>query len=153
MTGTIGSGKTTFAKKLSKNKKSVIFLIDHSIRQLGVPIKSVQDYDQCYQGVTKIISDLAIQILKLGQSVVLDFGGNVGQWDWLSAISDQGKANIEIFHLMAPIETRKRRVLQRNMEPEEFKFSEQEFASMPTVSAAPDVKREGLKITLVNTVD
>lgn len=151
MTGLIGAGKTTFAKKLSKEKKAVVFLIDHHIRQLGRPINSIEDYDKCYFGVTNIISDVACQLLKLGQSVVLDFGGNVGQWEWLSAIADQTDANIEIFHLLGPFEVRKQRVQKRNLEPGEFNFSDEEFASMPTISAAPSVQRKGLRITVVET--
>jgi len=151
MTGAIGAGKTTFAKKLSKEKKAVVLLIDHYIRQLGMPIHSIEDYDKCYFGVTNIISDIACQLLKLGQSVVLDFGGNVGQWEWLNAIADRADANIEIFHLIAPLEVRKQRVQKRNLEPGEFHFSDEEFSSMPTVSAAPNVQREGLKITVIET--
>lgn len=101
--------------------------------------------------MTNIIADCAGQLLKLGQPVVLDFGGNIGQWEWLSTIADQAGSNIEIFHLIAPIEVRKQRVQKRNSEPGEFIFSDEEFESMPTVSAAPQVQREGLKITVVET--
>lgn len=151
MTGTIGAGKTTFGKKLSKEKKTVVLLVDHYIRQLGIPISSIEDYDKCYFGVTNIISDVACQLLKLGQSVVLDFGGNVGQWEWLSNIADQAHADIEIFHLIAPLEIRKQRVQKRNLEPGEFQFSDEELLSMPSESAAPNVQREGLKITVIET--
>lgn len=153
MTGTIGAGKTTLAKKLSAEKQTVAFLIDHSIQRLGFPIRSIEDYDKCYYGVRNIIADCALQLLKLDQPVVLDFGGNVGHWDWLSKLGDQGDANIEIFHLLAPVEVRWKRVQKRNLEPDEFNFSEEEFASMPTISAAPQVQRDGLKITKVESFE
>src|SRR5689334_7705788 len=130
MTGTIGAGKTTFAKKLAQDKKSVALLIDHYIRLLG-PVHSREDYDKSYYGVRNVIADCASQLLILGHPVVLDFGGSVGHWEWLSAIADRAKANIEIFHLIAPIEVRRQRVQKRNLNPEEFKFSDEEFEAMP----------------------
>ncbi len=151
MTGTIGSGKTTYAKKLSSEKNAVVFLIDDYIRQLGIPIKSVEDYDKYYYGVRNIITDCTLQLLRLNQSVVLDFGGNIGHWEWLSSIADQTSANIEIFHLLAPLDVRRDRVRKRNLSPNEFHFSDEEFESMPKVSAAPQVQREGLKITVIET--
>lgn len=151
MTGTIGAGKTTFAKKLAKEKKTVVFLIDDSIRKLKVPIKSIEDYDKCYYGVRNIITDCVLQLLRLNQSVVLDFGGNVGHWEWLTSIADQTGANIEIFHLLAPVDVRRERVRKRNLDPNEFHFSDEEFESMPKVSATPQVQRDGLKITTIDT--
>ena len=150
MTGCIGAGKTTFAKKLSNEKKAVVFLIDESIRRLGFPIKSVEDYDRFYHGVINIIADSAIQLLQLNQPVVLDFGGNIGQLDWLSSIAEKAAANIEIFHLITPLEVRRDRVRKRNLLPNEFRFSDEEFDSMPKVSAAPP-QRAGLKITVIET--
>lgn len=151
MTGCIGVGKTTFAKKLSTEKKAIVFLIDESIRRLGFPIKSLEDYDRYYHGVVNIIADSAIQLLRLNQPVVLDFGGNTGQWEWLSSIADKAGANIEIFHLIAPLEVRRDRVRKRNRLPNEFHFSDEEFDSMPKVSAAPQIQRDGLKITVIET--
>jgi predicted kinase len=152
MVGTIGAGKTTYAEKLSKEKKAVFFPIDKSIKQLGQPIASKEDYEKYYFGVRDLIGNYALQILELGQSVVLDFGGSVGHWDWLSTIADKAKANIEIFHMRAPIEVRRERVRKRNSDPNVvFKFSDEEFNAMPTESATPQVQRQGLKIIVVDT--
>jgi predicted kinase len=148
MTGTIGAGKTTFAKQLANEKKTVVLLIDHYIRQMG-PVKSKEDYDKYYFGVRNIIADCSRQLLKLGQPVVLDFGGSVGHWEWLCSIADPSAANIEIFHLLAPKDVRRERVRKRNLGPDEFHFSDEEFESMPTVSATPQVQRTGLKITVI----
>lgn len=153
MTGTVGSGKTTFAKMLATEKKAAVFLIDESIRRLGFPVKSVEDYDRYYYGVINIIADCALQLLRLKLPVVLDFGGNVGQWDWLSSIADNADANIEIFHLIAPLDARRDRVRKRNLLPNEFHFPDEEFDSMPRVSATPLVQRVGLKITVIETAN
>ncbi len=150
MTGPIGAGKTTFAKQLSKEKKAVVLLIDHYIRQVG-PIKTKEDFDKYYFGVRNIIADFSRQLLLLGQSVVLDFGGSVGHWDWLCSLADPADANIELFHLLAPKEVRRERVRKRNLQPEEFHFSDEEFESMPTESATPEVQRKGLTVTVIDT--
>lgn len=149
MVGAIGSGKTTFAKRLAEEKNAVFFSIDQNIKQLGQPINSQKDYDKYYFGMREIIADHAVKVLKCGVSVVLDFGGNVGHWEWLSSISADADADVEIFHLVAPIEVRRERIRKRNLDPDVvFRFSDQEFESMPVDSAAP-IERPGLKVTLI----
>jgi predicted kinase len=151
MVGTIGSGKTTYAEKLSREKGAIFFSIDKHIKLLGQPIGSKENYDRYYFGVRDVIADYTLQLLNLGQSVVLDFGGSVGHWEWLSSLADQAKANIQIFHLIVPIEVRRERVRKRNSDPKTiFRFSDDEFNSMSTVSAAPNVTRPGLLITVID---
>jgi predicted kinase len=153
MAGTIGSGKTTFAKKLAKQKKAAFFSIDKHIKQLGQPIKTTKDYDRYYYGVRSVIEDYAVQLLRLRQSVVLDFGGSNGHWNWLKAIAKKTKSNIEIFHLLAPMEVRRERVKKRNLDPKTvFRFSAKEFNEMPLVSTTPKVKQKNLKITVINSI-
>ena len=151
MVGTIGSGKTTYARKLASEKQAILFCIDEDIKQLGQPVESKEDYDKYYFGVRAIIADHASKILKIGMSVVFDFGGSVGHWEWLRSIATQSNSEIEIFHLIAPREVRRERVRKRNADPEAaFQFSDEEFDSMPGESATPSAQ-PGLKITVVNT--
>lgn len=151
MVGTIGSGKTTYAKKLATEKRALLFCIDEAIKKLGQPIKHKDDYDRYYFGVRAIISDHALRALKLGLSVVFDFGGSVGHWAWLEALAKQADAEIEITHLLAPRAVRRERVRKRNLDPDiVFKFSDEDFDAMPTESAAPAAK-DGVKVFVVQT--
>ena len=151
MVGTIGSGKTTYARNLADEKKLIPFCIDENIKQLGQTISSKEDYDKFYFGVRAIITDYASKALKLGKSVVLDFGGSVGHWEWLHSLAEQTNSEIEIFHLLAPVEVRRERVKRRNSDPDvSFRFSDEEFDTMPTESAAPSLQ-PGMKVTVIRT--
>ena len=83
MNGRIGSGKTTRAKQIAIEKNAALFSIDHHVQPLGQPITNAQEYEKYNFGVRDIIAELALQNLKLGTSVVFDFGGSVGHRDWL----------------------------------------------------------------------
>jgi predicted kinase len=151
MVGTIGSGKTTYATKLALEKSAVLFCIDESIKLLNQPVKSKEDYDKYYYGVRAIITNLAIKTLNLGVSVVFDFGGNRGHWEWLQDLALKGEADIEIFHLKAPKEVRRERVRQRNTKQDViFYFSDADFDTYPTESAAP-TPQQGLIVTEIQT--
>ena len=151
MVGTIGSGKTTYARKLSEEKRALLFCIDENIKQLGQSITSKEDYEKYYFGVRTIIADHASKALNLGNSVVLDFGGSVGHWEWLQSVASPSNAEIEIVHLLAPLQVRRERVRKRNSEPHAvFRFTDAEFDAMPTESAAPKDK-PGLRVTEVQT--
>ena len=151
MVGTIGAGKTTFAAKLANEKNAVFYSIDRAVKDLGKPITSREDYDKYYFLVRTAIAAGAVEALKNGRPVVLDFGGSRGHAEWLDGIAAEAGAAIEIYHLLAPLEVRRERVRKRNLEPDVvFRFSDEEFDSMPTVSAAPE-ERAGLKVRVVRT--
>ena len=95
MNGRIGSGKTTRAKQIAIEKNAALFSIDHHVQPLGQPITNAQEYEKYYFGVRDIIAELALQNLKIGTSVVFDFGGSVGHRDWLRSLAQSAKAGQE----------------------------------------------------------
>src|SRR4051812_40132474 len=103
MAGPIGSGKTTLARQIATEKPTAFFSIDQLIKMLGQPISNAQDYEKYYFGMRDIVANISIQFLSRGISVALDFGGTAGHWDWLKAIADTTKADVEIYHLIVPI--------------------------------------------------
>lgn len=150
MSGPIGSGKTTFAKGIAQEMNAVFISIDQYVKLLGQPIESAQDYDKYYFGIRAIIADVAYKILRSGRSVVLDFGGTKGHWDWLKPLADRANVDIEIYNLLVPIQVRRERVQQRNLDPQSiFKFSDEAFDSMPVESIPPD-NHPGLNVINVN---
>ncbi len=146
MSGPIGSGKTTFAKKIAAEKHAVFISIDHYVKLLGQLIGSAKDYEKYYYGVRDIIADVTLKLLKANLSVVLDFGGTQGHWDWLKSIAVAADAEIEIYNLIVPIEDRRKRVQKRNSNPATmFQFSDEEFNNMPIESMTPP-EQTGLRI-------
>lgn len=146
MAGPIGSGKTTWAKRIAAEKHAAFFSIDQFIKMLGQPIHTAQDYDRFYLGMRGVIASAALQFLNRGISVVLDFGGTRGHWDWLRSLAESANADVEIHRLNIPLEIRRERVKARNSDPDAvFQFSDEEFDSMPKDSTTPEA-RPGLRI-------
>jgi predicted kinase len=119
MTGGNGSGKTTYALKLSKEKEAKFFSLDKTIKDFNQPIQSYEDYLLYFQQALNLMSSQAIQALKEGDSVVFDFGGGISTREWLKQIAKSTGAGIEIYHLEVPLEERRRRIQKRNLEKQE----------------------------------
>lgn len=152
--GQIGSGKTTWARKLAKEKKALFFSTDQWIAQLGVPIGSHEIYAKYYTGIRDRIFEVAQQALHLGVPVAFDFGvnspaGRAGHFKFATAAG----ASLEIYHVSVPIEVCRERVRERNKtKPKDiysFTFSDDDF-DIISKDYTPPTKDEGLKIIEVN---
>lgn len=49
--GQMGSGKTTWARKLAKEKRALFFSTDQWVANLGAPIGSHENYAKYYTGL------------------------------------------------------------------------------------------------------
>jgi len=131
MTGGNGSGKTTYALKISEEKGAKFFSLDKTIKDFNQPIQSYEDYMLYFQQALNLMSSQAIQLLKGGSSVVFDFGGGISSREWLKQIAISSGSEIEIYHLEVPLEERRRRIQTRNLEKQEnvyfFHMDDKEF--------------------------
>lgn len=146
MVGPMGSGKTTLALQIAKDKVASYFSLDGTIKELNVPIRSFEDYERHITKALEIISVGAIDALKVNTSVVFDFGGGVGHWQWLKHIADSADADIEIYQFDIPLDVRIARVKQRNetmpKDVYHFTMSEEEVvASKTRVEIPPPSER------------
>lgn len=141
MTGAMGSGKTTMALKISKETGAQFYSLDSIIKGFNEPIKSLKDYEFHMTKALAIISASAIQNLKDGQSVVFDFGGGMGHWEWLKNIADSTGADMEIYHFDNPLEVRMSRVKKRNVEKPKglyhFTMSDEEIIASKDAKELP----------------
>lgn|GEM_PF-3426591 len=132
MTGGNGSGKTTYALKISKEKGAKFFSLDKTIKDFNQPIRSYEDYMLYFQQALDLMSSQAIQFLKEGDSVVFDFGGGISSREWLRQLAKASGAEVEIYHLEVPLEERRRRIHKRNLEMQKdvyfFHMDDNEFA-------------------------
>jgi predicted kinase len=114
--GFIGSGKTTFAKKLEERTGAVRITKDEwLIRLIGndPTIDGYADYDSRMCGLSR---DVAFQLAAKGIDVILDEGF------WEKELRDEMRRRTEdigaqavLYFLDTPIETIRDRVAQRNM--------------------------------------
>ena len=152
-TGGNGSGKTTYALKLAKEKGFAFFSLDKTIKNFNVPINSYEDYMTFYQKALDLMSKQACEVLKAGESVVFDFGGGLPSRIWLKEIAHQVETEIEIFHLEVPIDERLQRIKKRNFEKDSeiysFHMSDEEFFRHNKAESQPPPEEPGVHVTVI----
>jgi predicted kinase len=74
--GKAGAGKTTLARELGRTLPAVVMCEDEWIDTLGFEIRSHNDFETAASKSRSLIGPLAVEILRLGDSVVFDFSGN-----------------------------------------------------------------------------
>ena len=75
--GKAGAGKTTLARDLGRTLPAVVFCEDEWISRLGFEVRSLEDFLAASSKCRGLIGPLAIDLLRLGNSVVFDFAGFV----------------------------------------------------------------------------
>ena len=151
--GQMGSGKTTWARRLANEKNALFFSTDQWIANLGVPIGSHEVYAKYYTGIRDRIFEVAQQALNLGIPVVFDFGVNQPKGRaGLKKFADSVGATVEIYHVSVPIQLCRERVKERNTnKPKDiysFQFSDDDF-DIISKNYEPPKSDEGLKIVEV----
>ncbi|MBC7753700.1 MAG: ATP-binding protein [Moraxellaceae bacterium] len=122
--GHIGSGKTTLARKLAKEKQALFFSTDQWIASLGVPIRSHEVYAKYYTVIRDRIFEVAQQALHLEVPVVFDFGVNSPKGRaGLQKFAPAADADLEIYHASVPIEVCREGVRERNKNKSQDIFS------------------------------
>jgi predicted kinase len=118
--GLPGAGKTTLARRLAEEVPAIRLDADEWMARLGVDLHDEGARDQ----LERLFSQLAHDLLRLGTSVILEFGF------WARAERDEKRlgaralgVGVELYYLDVPIEELWRRIEQRN--------SERPFGSVP----------------------
>ncbi len=128
--GFIGSGKTTFAKKLEKDTGAVRITKDEWMVKIfgNTPVK---DKFHEYDGKVTVLSrEIALQFLRHGVDIILDEGF------WVKSQRDEIKKSIEkigasavLYYVQCPMDVMKKRTLERSRNPDKnsFEISEKMF--------------------------
>ena len=124
--GFIGAGKSTFAKKLEVETRAIRVTKDEwSIRLIGNH-PTIEGYAQWDNKIIGLSRDIAFQLAEKGIDVILD----EGFWeretrDEMRKRADAIGATVVMYYLDTPIETIRKRVLERNgnLTKESFQIS------------------------------
>lgn len=142
----MGSGKTTMARKIEKEKGAEFFSLDGIIKSFNEPIKDIKDYESHMAKAHDIMCFGAAEALKAGKSVVFDIGG---PWPRIRDVADSLDVKIEIYHFDISAETRWQRVQKRNEEKPEgvyhFTMYKHEFDSQDPKRNVP-AEEIGIKV-------
>ena len=124
--GKIGSGKTTLAKQLEKEKGFVCFSADEKmLKNYG----EIHDKNEFREKLTECISqifDESLTLLKKGISVVLDFGF------WTKKERDEAKKifenfDVELVYLKSDDVENLKRISKRNTQKNAYYFDEETY--------------------------
>src|SRR5213075_2226528 len=74
--GKAGAGKSTLATALAAEHRAVLVAEDIWLMRLYGPMKSFDDYRTCSQRAKTVVGPLVVDLLRLGQNVVLDHPAN-----------------------------------------------------------------------------
>lgn len=130
LVGFIGSGKTTFARKLEKEAGAVRFTKDEwMVRIFGntPPKDTFEDYDN---RMASLARDMALKCLTAGMDVIIDEGF------WAREHRDEIRKRVknvgaipEVYYLEVAPEVMKARTLRRTVEPpvDSFTIDEEAF--------------------------
>lgn len=148
MVGPMGSGKTTLALKIAKERGAFFQSLDGTIKNFNEHIGDLRGYERLMPRALNLMFSRALAALKNGQSVVFD----VGRWPWLMELADAADAKIEVYYFEISPEERWRRVQKRNDEKPEnvyhWTMSKEEFDAQDPSRHLPD-PRPGLKVVKV----
>jgi predicted kinase len=112
--GLPGSGKTTFARRVAADRDALRLTQDEWLWALGASPWDATTRDK----VDRALWRLAQDVLRLGLSVVLDFGlWTRSERDEIRATARSLGVGVELHYAHAPIDELWRRIVARNLEP------------------------------------
>jgi len=148
MVGPMGSGKTTYALKIAKEKGALFQSLDRTIKNFNQPIGDLNGYENLMPKALDHMYAKAMEALCKGQSVVFD----ITRWPWLKELANKVDAKVEIYYFEISADERWRRVRQRNQDkPENIYFwtmTKEEFDSQKFHKKVPEPEA-GLKIIYI----
>jgi predicted kinase len=152
--GFIGAGKTTFARKLEKEKGVVRFTKDEwTVRVFGNnPPKDQVEYDIFHEydsKMAKLATDMALRFLTTGTSVIIDDGF------WFRKQRDEMRQQLkdigavaELYFIDTPVDVMRVRTVKRSEKPpvDSFYITEQEFNDYLKIFELPTDDEEAILI-------
>jgi predicted kinase len=110
--GLVGSGKTTFSKKLVAEKNAVHLCPDEWVTNLFTKAEYMADWNKCFDDVLIKLWNKTIEHLTSGESVIFD----MGFWykkdrNFARVIASECSADLVHYHLVVPDEILKERII------------------------------------------
>ena len=150
--GKMGSGKSTLSKQLVKELNGVLFSEDDWLAALyPTEIKTFDDYIKYSSRLKPLLSSLICEILKLGNSVVMDFPGNTRNLrKYFKSIIQNSGVDHKLIYLKASDEVCQTRLARRRIEsPERAHFDTEAVFHRVTGFFQEPREDEGFEVEII----
>jgi predicted kinase len=152
LSGRAGSGKTTLARKIARDTPAVLICEDEWVSRIADPITNLGEYVTAAARIRSVLAPHVIDLLRLGMSVVLDFGGNTARdRNWVRSIFEQANTEHVLHYLRADDSICRARVQARNeTKPQGLFFGVVTEAQLEEVNRyfAPPGAEEGFNVVV-----
>ncbi|MED5621091.1 AAA family ATPase [Ideonella sp. BN130291] len=148
--GKAGAGKSTLAAALAAEHKAILIAEDIWLIRLYGPMKSFDDYRLYSQRAKTVVGPLVIDLLRLGQTVVLDYPANTkASRAWLRSLFESAGAAHVLHFLDTPDPLCLRRMGKRNIERPEgsYHLTQADFDHVSSLFEPP-ADDEGFKMEI-----
>jgi len=147
--GKAGAGKTTLASGLAKDDGAVLLSEDIWLLELyGDEMKTFDDYIRVSRKLKVVVGPLTVNLLRSGQSVVLDFQANTRPGrNWFRSLFVQASAGHVLHFVNTPDAVCLERIARRNIErpPGSHHLTEDDFFHISSFFQPPD-EAEGFNV-------
>jgi predicted kinase len=153
--GKAGAGKSTLATALAAEHKAILIAEDVWLIRLYGPMKTFDDYRTYSQRAKTVVGPLVVDLLRLGQSVVLDCPANTKSSRlWLRSLFESAGARHVLHHLATPDEVCLQRIEWRNKERPEgsYHLTKADFDHVSGFFEAPEAG-EGFNVEIHGLVN
>lgn len=116
--GFIGSGKTTFAKKLEKETGALRFTKDEWVIAIFGHDPTFDGFETYDNRISKLAADVALYCLKAGNDIIIDQGFWVrSQRDEIRKKIETAGGKVQFYYVKNTHETMRQRISKRNQKP------------------------------------
>ena len=140
--GKAGAGKSTVAADLSSKQSTIMLSEDNWLLALyGDGMNSFADYIRYSKRLKAVVGPLVVDLLRSGQSVVLDFQANTKPGRrWFRSLFEQASADRVLHVLNASDDVCLERIARRNRErpPGSHHLSEDDFRHIASFFQPPE---------------
>lgn len=142
LSGKAGSGKSTVAARIALENSAVLISEDiWLLRLYGDQMKTFEDYFRVSKNLKEVVGPLATDLLRLGNSVVLDFPANtVANRTWYRSIFEAVDAAHVLHYVDTSDEICLQRIEKRNTERPEgsHHLKKEDFVYISSFFEAPE---------------